>query len=46
VTRTLLGVGFDPEELPSGGIGPGPMGGAWFGRPRPGVMYRRAWRQG
>jgi hypothetical protein len=35
VTRTLLGVGIDPEELPSGGVGPAPRG--WHGFPRPGI---------
>lgn len=41
ITRTLLGVGVDPTQLPSGQIGPGPRG--W--RPgRPGIAHGRFYR--
>jgi hypothetical protein len=39
VTRSLLGVGNDPETLPAGG-GTGPLTPGRFGRGRPGVYIR------
>jgi hypothetical protein len=41
VTRTLLGVGFDPSDLPAGGaLMPGP-GRAWMAHARGGMIMRR-----
>lgn len=41
VTRTLLGVGVDPETLPVGGPQPAPVGAGWVAYSgRPGRPYR------
>ena len=46
VTRTLLGVGVNPEDLPPGGMSDAAaMRGPWAGRPRPaGAMVMRRFR--
>jgi len=44
VTRTLLGVGVDPADLPAGGaLMPGPAR-AWMVQGRAGMIMRRASR--
>jgi DNA polymerase III delta prime subunit len=41
VTRTLLGVGVDPADLPAGGgLAPGPGGGGWLAYSRRAMLRR------
>ncbi|HEY2128100.1 MAG TPA: ATP-binding protein [Streptosporangiaceae bacterium] len=47
VTRTLLGVGVDPADLPAGGaLSPGPVQGGWMGHGGFRGMSRRIARYG
>ena len=47
VTRTLLGVGVDPADLPAGGaLSPGPVQGGWMGHGGFRGMSRRVARYG
>jgi hypothetical protein len=40
VTRTLLGVGVDPADLPAGGLASGPGAGGWMAYSRRAMLRR------